>query len=213
MPFVERRKEASVTLARHEEQLREESANAYARGHVAGAEAARLEETARLASAVNDLTRILQQSAQDILDIEFKASREALGFALQFSEILCEDLLAASPLAQIEAAARKVFGDLRGMPHFAVRVAPDLVEPVQEKLAGIAKEIGLEAKMIVMGEPEIAAGDCRIEWADGGIVRNVAALRETIREAASQALAATAPNGSQIQDPSQLFPVEEDQTS
>jgi len=35
------------------------------------------------------------------------------------------------------------------------------------------KELGSE-RLVVIAEPDIAPGDCRIEWADGGVVRNAA---------------------------------------
>ena len=31
---------------------------------------------------------------------------------------------------------------------------------------------GFEGRLVVLAEPEIAPGDCRIEWADGGVVRD-----------------------------------------
>jgi flagellar assembly protein FliH len=42
----------------------------------------------------------------------------------------------------------------------------------------------------VIGENEIAPGDCRIEWADGGIVRERAATEAAIGEAVARYIAA-----------------------
>ncbi len=187
-PFVERRMDPTVPLARHEEALRETDASAFLRGHVAGIDAARLEQTARLASATEELTHILRQSAGRLDVIEQQASHEALHFAFKFAKILSADLIGEKPLAPVEAAARHVFGDLRGLPHVAVRVAPDLVEATKESLSRIAREIGLDAKIIVLGEPEIRTSDCRIEWADGGIIRNQSALEAQLQEAIATAL-------------------------
>ena len=36
---------------------------------------------------------------------------------------------------------------------------------------------------MVLAEPDIAPGDCRIEWADGGISRDSAATEHAIDEA------------------------------
>ena len=43
---------------------------------------------------------------------------------------------------------------------------------------------------MVLAEPEIALGDCRIEWADGGIVRDRAATEAAIGEAVGRYLGA-----------------------
>jgi flagellar assembly protein FliH len=36
----------------------------------------------------------------------------------------------------------------------------------------IARTRGFEGRLVVIAEPEIALGDCKIEWADGGVVRD-----------------------------------------
>jgi flagellar assembly protein FliH len=60
---------------------------------------------------------------------------------------------------------------------------------VKASLTSIAREIGLDAKIIVLGEPEIHSSDCRIEWADGGIITNQALLEAQLRGAIQGALA------------------------
>ena len=40
---------------------------------------------------------------------------------------------------------------------------------------------GLDSRLVVLAEPEIAPGDCRIEWADGGIDRDSAAIERRDR--------------------------------
>ena len=35
---------------------------------------------------------------------------------------------------------------------------------------------------MILAEPEIASGDCRIEWADGGVVQERAAIEARIDE-------------------------------
>jgi len=35
---------------------------------------------------------------------------------------------------------------------------------------------------VILAEPEIATGDCRIEWADGGVVLERAAVEAKINE-------------------------------
>jgi flagellar assembly protein FliH len=188
-PFAERRKDPGISHEAHEEALRLAAADSYMRGHGAGIESARLEQTARLALAIEQLTQILQQHGVQLAIMEQQASEESLNFALKFAELLAGSLIARTPIAPIESAARHVFGDLRGHPHIAIRVAPDLVEPVKTSLTSIAREIGLEAKIIVLGEPEIHNSDCRIEWAEGGIITNQNLLETQLRSAIQSALA------------------------
>jgi flagellar assembly protein FliH len=43
---------------------------------------------------------------------------------------------------------------------------------------------------VVLGEADIALGDCRLEWADGGVVRDRAAAATLIDEAVARYVAA-----------------------
>ncbi|HXW28667.1 MAG TPA: flagellar assembly protein FliH, partial [Xanthobacteraceae bacterium] len=55
---------------------------------------------------------------------------------------------------------------------------------------------GFEGRLVVLAEPEIAAGDCRVEWADGGMVRDRAAVERSIDDAVNRYLGAR-PGGPQ----------------
>jgi hypothetical protein len=46
-------------------------------------------------------------------------------------------------------------------------------------------EKGFEGRLVILGEPEIVRGDCHIEWADGGILRDRKALERRDRQRAS----------------------------
>jgi flagellar assembly protein FliH len=46
----------------------------------------------------------------------------------------------------------------------------------------MAKQSGFAGRLIVLAEPELAVGDCKIEWADGGVVREAAAIDAKITE-------------------------------
>jgi flagellar assembly protein FliH len=46
----------------------------------------------------------------------------------------------------------------------------------------MAKQSGFQGRLIILAEPEIATGDCRIEWADGGVVLERAAIDAKISE-------------------------------
>ena len=60
----------------------------------------------------------------------------------------------------------------------------------REKLDEIARARGFEGRLVVLAEPEIAPGDCRIEWADGGVVRDARRDRAAIGDAVGRYLGA-----------------------
>jgi flagellar assembly protein FliH len=67
-------------------------------------------------------------------------------------------------------------------------VAPDFVEATRAELTAIAQIRGFAGRLIVLGDPEVAEGDARLEWADGGVVRDAAAVERAIRSALARHL-------------------------
>ena len=63
-----------------------------------------------------------------------------------------------------------------------VRINDCLYEAAREKIERLAKQSGFEGRLVILAEPEIATGDCRIEWADGGVVLERAAIEAKINE-------------------------------
>jgi flagellar assembly protein FliH len=187
-PFGAKPQEAMLPVAEHERLMAERAAAVQAQAYAQGLAAARGEENSRLATAFEVLSAHLAEISGSLGRIESQAAEEAAQFAMAFSRKLAAGLVEAQPLKPIEEAARLAFRDLRGAPHIVARVAPGLVEGVKTRLQRLAMEMGLDGRIVVMGEPEIAIGDARIEWADGGVVRDRARAEREIAAAVETAL-------------------------
>jgi flagellar assembly protein FliH len=116
--------------------------------------------------------------------IEDAATRLAVAFAQKLSSIA----LAQRPLAEIEAAARQCMVHARSAPHLAIRVAEGMVADVDRLFARITREIGYSGKVVVLGEPDMAPSQARMEWADGGLVIDPAAREAALEAAVARAL-------------------------
>ncbi len=184
------KKEATITLSEHHTLMAAAVAAARSEAFLQGKEEAHGELTARLGEAMEQVSRMLDMLRLDLDGIQASASNEAIHFAHAFGQRLAGKLLDAAPMAVIEQTARTIFDDLRGQPHVAIRLAPELIDPARERLMAIAREKGFEGRLIVMGEPEIPPGDVRIEWADGGIIRDRARTEQTVAAGVERALAA-----------------------
>jgi flagellar assembly protein FliH len=73
-----------------------------------------------------------------------------------------------------------------------VHISPDIYDLAKNKLEEIAQARGFEGRLVVQAEPGLAAGDCRIEWAEGGIKRDEAATLAVINDAVARYVAARA---------------------
>ncbi|KUL95341.1 hypothetical protein DK26_09175 [Bosea sp. WAO] len=142
---------------------------ARAEGFHSGLDQARRDSDQQTATLLSQLARSCQQllAQQDarLAAIEEQAAHLAVAAARG----LAGAALADKPLVQLLAAARECFGHARQAPHLVVHVHESLVETVESKLAGLARETGFAGRVVVLGEPDIAPGDGRIEWADGGL--------------------------------------------
>jgi flagellar assembly protein FliH len=129
---------------------------------------------------MGEIVHRLREVEAHLATTEHAARREALHFALLFARKMAGKLVDDLPVATIEATARAILNDLRGAPHVAVRVEPGLVDAVKSRLTLLFRENGIELKLFVFPDPTIQLGDCRIEWAEGGIVRDRAKLEHLI---------------------------------
>ena len=79
-------------------------------------------------------------------------------------------------LGEIVRLARTILGRLRAEPRVVFVVNDTLRDAVQERLAASAETKSFGGLVEIVGDPAITAGDCRVEWADGGAERNTAAM-------------------------------------
>ena len=91
-------------------------------------------------------------------------------------------LIAAEPLGEITGLVSECFSHLVSTPHLVVRINESLYEIARERIERLAKQSGFEGRLVILAEPDIETGDCRIEWADGGVVLERAAIDAKINE-------------------------------
>ncbi len=107
---------------------------------------------------------------------------EAVDVAVAVARKLCDGLICGEPLAEITALVADCFSHLVSTPHLVVRINDQVYEAAREKIERQAAQSGFEGRLVILAEPEIATGDCRIEWADGGVVLERAAIEAKINE-------------------------------
>ncbi|WP_204128483.1 FliH/SctL family protein, partial [Pseudomonas ogarae] len=86
------------------------------------------------------------------------------------------------PLGEITALVSDCFSHLVATPHLVVRINDALYEAAHHNIEQMAAHSGFQGRLVILAEPTIATGDCRIEWADGGVVLERAAIEGKINE-------------------------------
>lgn len=178
----DRTREKAATAAEIAQKVAEAEARAYQDGFAAGQREAKAESDRRVALALEEMTIAMRGIASGIDGIETKMETEAVEVAVAVARKLCADLVAAEPLGEIMALVRDCFSHLVATPHLVVRINDSLYDGAREKIERLAKQSGFEGRLVILAEPDIATGDCRIEWADGGVVLERSAIAARIDE-------------------------------
>jgi flagellar assembly protein FliH len=103
---------------------------------------------------------------------------------------LAPALIAREPFAEISSLANECFHQLVAAPHIVIRIGADIYDTAKEKLEEIARAKGFEGRLVVLSDAAMAPGDCRIEWADGGVNRDSAATLSAIDDVVGRYVAA-----------------------
>ncbi len=180
----------TIAPAEHAQKVAEAEKAAHARGYAAAQTDAKVESDRRIAAALERIAQGIAAGNAALQTIETRLESEAVEVAVAVGRKLAPALMAHEPFAEIAALASECFRQLVATPHIAVRVNDALYSVTQEKLGDIVRSRGFEGRLVVLAESDIALGDCRIEWADGGINRDTAAADAEIGKAVTGYLTA-----------------------
>jgi flagellar assembly protein FliH len=175
-------REKPATPAEIAQKIADAEARAYRAGYDAAQHEARVESDRRSALALEEIGLALRGIATRFSGIEARMETEAVDVAVAVARKLCTELIAREPLGEITALVADCFAHLVSTPHLVVRINDTLYEAAREKIERLAKQSGFEGRLVILAEPAIATGDCRIEWADGGVVLDRATIEAKISE-------------------------------
>lgn len=166
--------EKPVAPSEHAIKLAEAESKGFRDGFAAAETEGTAVATRRTAVAFEQIGDALDRLVRGLALVEQRLQSEAVAIAVAIARKLAPELVSREPFAEIEALASECFRQLAQAPHVVVRVNDALHETARERLDEIARSRGFEGRLMVVAEPEIAVGDCQIEWADGGVIRNAA---------------------------------------
>lgn len=154
--------EADLAAARREgyEQGRAEAE----RAAQAAAEQAAGAALARIAEALPGL-------AAQIEDGFAATARVFLTTAVASLKRLMPELGRRGGLVEMEALLKETIQHLREEARIAVRLHESQLDDLRNRLDAVAQAAGFGGRIVLLADEEIMPGDCRIEWADGGVER------------------------------------------
>ena len=161
---------------------------AFAKGREAGraeAEAAREALVARSTAAAADHLKRFQVFTAEL---DQRMTSWALQAAHLMLKALFPDLLRRHSQAEIEALVVETLHENEQEPRVVLRLPGDMIEPMQPMVGELCKDAGFAGRLLLIEDDTIAAGDCRIEWAEGGVERQAQSIWKDIEQRVSRLL-------------------------
>lgn len=164
--------------------------DAYAEGVAAGERNASSMAAQTIAAAAGTLAAHTARMSVALDDAIMLHRREAVSLAKSVGQKLATHLIASRPTTELEALIAECLPSLSGVPHLVIRCHPDLADALRALASEQITSSGFAGRLVVMGDPDIRLGDGRIEWVDGGLVRDADELSAEIDRQITQYLAA-----------------------
>jgi flagellar assembly protein FliH len=165
-------------------------AEGYADGLADGERASVVKAAERMAHAAEVLADHVASMSAALDDHRHQTLTEAVDLAATIGKKLASTLVAAQPTREIEALLADCLSSLDAVPHLVIRCAPELAEAVREIATARISTSGFTGRLVVLGDPDHALGDARLEWVDGGVARDRAVLEADIDRRVSTYVAA-----------------------
>jgi flagellar assembly protein FliH len=178
----DRMRERAASPAEVAQKIAEAEARAYRNGYDAALREAKVESDRRSAAALQEIGVAIKGIAGRFSGIESRMETEAVDIAVAVARKLASELIAREPLGEITALVADCFAQLVSAPHLVVRINDTLYEAAHTHIEALAKQSGFAGRLIILAEPNVQTGDCRIEWADGGVVLERSAIEAKINE-------------------------------
>jgi flagellar assembly protein FliH len=180
----------TITVVEAERRRADAESQAHRKGFAAGQAQAQGEIDQRIAAALAVIADGIDKLNRGLEGIEARLETEAVQVSVAVAGKLAPALIAREPFAEISALATECFRHLVTTPHIVVRISAGIYETAHGKLEEIARARGFEGRLMVVSDAAMAPGDCKIEWADGGVNRDEAATKSAIDEVVARYVAA-----------------------
>jgi flagellar assembly protein FliH len=111
-----------------------------------------------------------------------KARQDSAALALVIARKLAGGALSIAPQPELEQFLCDCLHKLYREARLVVTVTPDNADYLRSRIDEIVVQNGFSGRVVLMPEPGMGPGDCRIEWAEGGIEKNFEATFASIEE-------------------------------
>ncbi|GAB6054632.1 FliH/SctL family protein [Magnetospira thiophila] len=153
-----------------------------AAGHKKGLAEAQQSIEERTAKALEQLGEQIKALFDDEQNTVEEAKRDAVAVAAAVAVKMFPGLNRRHGVDEVTYLVADILERLREEPKVAIRISEEDSEAMVEHIEALSEGLGFEGRLTVLSDETLGAGDCRIEWNDGGAERDSKAMWRQIDE-------------------------------
>lgn len=184
---VPERKPVTLKPDQYDALKKESYESGFAAGRAAGVD----EQTTKLMALLDQVGGKIDQMLNTLQSLQKQSDEGMRQMALAIARKFLPDFIARNGTQEIEAMLADVMTEMVHEPRLVIRINESQFDFLNEKIDTLSTQKAYAGKIVVLADAEVAAGDCRIEWADGGMERNTegtwSKIENVIAPQASQA--------------------------
>lgn len=155
-------------------------AAAFESGVATGRSAAEREIGQRVGEVLNVIAERLGKLMEESARLHAQRMRDSIATIGEVARKLMPALAKREALSEIQTLVGECLSRLHDEPRLVVRVNDGILDALKQRIEPLAASAGFAGRLILLAENSLRETDARIEWADGGADRDVAAVWQDI---------------------------------
>jgi len=153
--------------------LKQES---YDSGFAAGCQVTQDQHQKWITKTLHGLDKNITAVFADIQSFYQEQDSRIRQITLTIAKKVLADFTARHGLEEIQKVLSDALTEMVHEPRLVVRVHQDQFDAINTYISDMAVKKAYSGKVVVLADSDIPLGDCRVEWADGGLERNTQAV-------------------------------------
>lgn len=160
--------------------------DAFQEGYAQGEQAVQQHHTAQIAAIAEQLNVTLDRLLQDATQ-RLQAQQQDIGAIAQaVARKVLPVYIDRHGFDEITAMLAQALQDMAHEPRLVVRIHDQMLDPLQQALPDIVAKAAYNGKVVLLADNRLAPNNCTIEWADGGIARDLNCIWQALDRAMRQ---------------------------
>lgn len=156
-----------------EDQVSVAKEQSYNQGFVAGKEAALRELQSQQNEILSHIQIIFERMADEVWKIAAQKKQAATDIGLAIARKIVPDFVRKNGLQEMLATIEAAVAEMINEPRLVLRLSEAQFDDISREMNALTARVGYGGKMIILADIALAANDCRLEWADGGMERSI----------------------------------------